>query len=201
MTAKCPAPETLLAAAEERLPAAAAAECRLHARSCGTCRAALAELRDLRAALAELQQADRDATAGISWTALSARLGRPPLSDRLPLGAVALWRQTSEFLRPSIAGTAVATVAGLALGTWLAVASQTGTSKALATEPFTVSNLVDDGARGLSAAYFGDADSESQALDGGAATRSAGETGGTEDDTSAVPGRTPATGDSGGAQP
>ena len=201
MSAQCPAPKTMLAAAEERLPAAAAAECRLHAESCGTCRAALAELRDLRAALAGLLQADRDAAPGISWTALSSRLGRPPLADRLPLGAVALWRQTSEFLRPTVASTAMATVAGLALGTWLAVASQRGTSEALATEPFTVSNLVDDGARGLSAAYFGDADSESQALDGGATTRSASDTGGTENDTSAVPRRSPATGDSGGAQP
>ena len=88
-------------------------------------------------------------------------------ADRVPLGAIAAWRQAGELMRPAVAGTAVATVAGLALGTYLAVASQGGTSRALAAEPFAVSNLVEDGARGLAATYFGDTESESDALGNG----------------------------------
>lgn len=203
MKRQCLSPETLLAVAEERLAAAAAF--REHAGGCRECREALVELRALQVSLADLAQADRTAARGIAWAALATRLERPRLADRLPLDVWAAWREAGVLLRPAVAGTMVATLAGLALGTWMALATQRGTSQALATEPYSVSTLVSDGSRGLAATYFGDAENESNALDGGASTTADDGTAGTgrrtAGDPNSAPDATSAAGDSEGARP
>jgi hypothetical protein len=205
MAAQCPSPETLLAAAQSQPEDATAAAVRAHAAGCAACHTALAELETLHASLAALARADLASAPGVPWARLAERLEAPRLADRLPLGVVLAWRQAGALMRPAVAGTAVATLAGLALGTWLGVASQRGTSQAVASEPFTVSNLVDDGARGLAAAYFGDSESESEALDGAATTAPSGSsTSGTASqagDSNHVLPTSPAAGDSQGARP
>jgi hypothetical protein len=205
MSAKCPKPSVLAAAAEERLEPAVTALWNEHLSTCPECVSALVELRRVSAALVELGRAEVQAAPGVRWSIVARRLERPRLADRLPLGVVLAWRQAGALMRPAVAGTAVATLAGLALGTWLGVASQRGTSQAVASEPFTVSNLVDDGARGLAAAYFGTSESESEALDGAATAAPSGSgTSGTASqagDSNHVLPTSPAAGDSQGARP
>jgi anti-sigma factor RsiW len=203
MNSKCPSAETLRAVAEGRWPRAAAEECFAHAETCAACGAVLAEIRDVRAQLVALGSADRAASPLLDWPALASRLERPPLADRLPLGALGALRQAGELLRPAVAGTALATVAGLALGTYLSLATQSGTPRAIAAEPFTVSNLVDDDTQGLAAAYFGDTESVSEALGNGAsasAPTGEGPAEPTSVTTPMVP-SAPAAGDTEGAQP
>jgi hypothetical protein len=193
MKRNCPSPTTLLAAAEARLAAPEADAVLAHAAGCEECRTALAGLRTLQTALAELGAAEHAAQGGVRWAAVAARVERPRLSDRLPLGVWAAWRDAGVLLRPAVAGSLVAVLAGLALGTWMGIVTQRGTSQALATEPYAVSSLVSDGERGLAATYFGDATSESNALDGtsaadeGSATSRSGGTSAARDSEGARP--------------
>lgn len=150
---KCPRPEILLAAAEDRLTPDAAAAWQPHIAQCPECTRNLAALRDVGSMLAELGRAARE-PAGPVWAHVAARLDRPGMMDRLPLGIVGALRHTQAVLQPAVAGGVVATVGGLVLGTWLAVAFDRAPATSLAIEPYTASSLVDDGGAGLSEGYF-----------------------------------------------
>jgi len=72
----------------------------------------------------------------------------------LPLAVAGALRQTTGLLQPAVAGGVAATFVGLALGTWLALASQRRVPEAQASDPYDYSSLVDDGASGLAASYL-----------------------------------------------
>jgi len=118
------------------------------------------------AEVAALGRAERGAaTAPPGWSAFSARLERPPLASRLPLVLVIALRPLGELARPAMAGTLVATCAGVALGTWLALAFDRGpTAVALAATSYAGSNLLDGDDPGLDT-YLGDGDSEALPAD------------------------------------
>lgn len=160
MSAKCPSHEVLLAAAEERLTPGETAVWREHLESCPECVRALADLGVVCRALAELGSAERHAAPASLWTRVEARLDRPPLVARLPLGLAAACRQAGDLLQPAVAGTATAALAGLVLGTYLAIDMQRGTSSAVASQPFEVSTLLGESASGLAGSYLAAAETE-----------------------------------------
>jgi len=151
---KCPRPEILLAAAENRLAPDAAAAWQTHIAQCPECTRNLAALRDVGAMLAELGRAAAREPAGPVWAHVAARLDGPGIMDRLPLGVAGLLRLTHAFLQPAVAGGVVATVGGLVLGTWLAIAFDGAPANSLAMEPYATSSLADDSGSGLSDGFF-----------------------------------------------
>jgi hypothetical protein len=105
--------------------------------------------------LAELGRAERAAAPADLGSRIASRLDRPGFAARLPLGLAGLVRQAGMLLQPAVAGGAVATAAGLALGTWIALGTgHSASSDAGAQEPYALSSLVDDDASGLAASYF-----------------------------------------------
>jgi hypothetical protein len=150
----------LLAAAEERASLPEIAAWREHLESCPECLRALDDLRSLGLSLAELGRAERQAAPASLWTRVEARLDRPPLVARLPLGLAAACRQAGDFLRPAVAGTATAALAGLVLGTYLAIDWQRGTPIAAASDPFEVSTLLGESASGLAGSYLAAAEDD-----------------------------------------
>jgi hypothetical protein len=111
---------------------------------------------DVDAALAALGRADRASAPPPAWNAFTRELDRPGLAARVPLRLATVLRPLAEFGRPAVAGTLVATLAGVALGTWLAVAFDRGpTAAALASTEYTGSTLLDGDDPGLDA-YLAD---------------------------------------------
>lgn len=107
---------------------------------------------DVDAALAALGRADRASAPPPAWNVFVRQIDRPTLAARLPLGLTAVLRPMAEFGRPAVAGTLAATLAGVALGTWLAVAfDRTPTATALASTDYTGSTLLDGDDPGLDA--------------------------------------------------
>jgi len=150
----CPNPEILLAAAEDRLAPDLAVTWQAHLESCPECGRALAELRTLGSMLSELGRAAEREPARPVWAHVVARLERPGVLDRLPLGFAGALRHAQAFLQPTVAGGVVATLGGLVLGTWLAIAFHQAPATSLAIEPYATSSLVDDSGGGLSDSYF-----------------------------------------------
>jgi hypothetical protein len=150
----CPNPEILLQAAEDRLAPDLAATWQAHLEGCPECQRNLAELRTLGSMLAELgRAAEREPTRPV-WAHVAARLERPGLLDRLPLGFAGALRHAQAFLQPTVAGGVVATLGGLILGTWLALTFNQAPATSLAIEPYATSSLVDDNGAALSDSYF-----------------------------------------------
>ncbi len=149
----CPRPEILVAAAEDRLDARLVAAWRVHFETCPECTRALAGLRSVGTLLSELARAERQAASPPVWAQVAARLEQPRVLDRLPVGLAGALRPTRAFLQPAVAGGVAATLGGLALGTWLAIAFHRAAATSLAVEPYAASSLVDDGA-GLADTYF-----------------------------------------------
>jgi len=120
---------------------------------------------DLEAALAALGRAERSAAPPPAWTLFVARLERPSLTDRLPLVLATAVRSSSDLARPAMAGTLVAMSAGVALGTWLALALDRGpAATALESTSYAGSSLLTGDGPGLDT-YLGVVDSEDSSGD------------------------------------
>ena len=154
MNPRCPDFEVLLAAADGRLDPDRAAAWQAHFDRCPECRGQLEDVRALGAALAELARAERHTAQAPAWANLAARLERPGVLDRLPLGIAAGLRQAGSLVQPAAAGGVAAVLAGLALGTWLALGFYPAPSTSLAAAPYEVSSLLADDAGGLAESYF-----------------------------------------------
>lgn len=121
-------------------------------------------------ALSELGRAERTSEPAPGWAELAARLERPGLLDRAPLGLAAAVRGAGAFLQPAAAGAAAATLAGLALGTWLALSFSRPPATGVDSQVYEDSSLFDDQASALAASYFtlaGDAATEDSPADAG----------------------------------
>jgi hypothetical protein len=105
--------------------------------------------------MAALGRAERQAAPADLSAQIVARHQEPSAAARVPLGLVDAWRQLGALLQPAVAGSAVATAAGLALGTWLALSAQSGHADAVPAQPYDASALVDD-TGGLAAHYLDD---------------------------------------------
>jgi len=151
---KCPRPEILLAAAEDRLAPDAVAVWQSHIAQCPECTRSLAALREVGTLLTELGRAAAHEPAGPVWAHVATRLERPRVMERLPLGVAGWVRETHAFLQPAVAGGIAATVVGLVLGTWLGIAFDRVPATSLAIEPYATSSLVDDSDAGLVDGYF-----------------------------------------------
>jgi hypothetical protein len=119
-------------------------------------------------ALAELGRAERASAPAPDWGEFAARLERPSFLERAPIGLAAAVRGAGAFLQPSAAGAIAATLAGLTLGTWLALSFQHAATTSTDTVLYEDSALLDDEAGGLAASYFtvaGDAASEASPAD------------------------------------
>jgi len=126
---------------------------------------ALPTIDEVDAALVALGRADRDAAPTPNWSIFVRHLNRPTLAARVPLALTGVLRPMAEFGRPAVAGTLVATLAGVALGTWLADTFDRGpTATALASTDYTGSTLLDGDPAGLDA-YLVDAGSSDAAAD------------------------------------
>jgi len=150
----CPDPALLNAAASGRLDAAKTARWQEHLNSCPACAAAVAEIQLLHSGLAEFGRAERSAVPVALASRIEAGLARPRFGARLPIGLAASLRQASALFEPAVAGSAIAAVAGLALGTWMALETPSPSTEALATEPYAVSTLVDSDASGIGGDYL-----------------------------------------------
>jgi hypothetical protein len=123
-------------------------------------------------ALSELGRAERTSEPAPDWAAFAARLERPGLLDRAPLGLAAAVRGAGAFLQPAAAGAVAATLAGLALGTWLALSFSRGPATGADSQAYEDSSLFDDEASVLAASYFtlaGDGATEDSPADAGGA--------------------------------
>ena len=126
---------------------------------------ALPPIDEVDAALLALGRADRDSAPAPDWNVFVRQLSRPTLAARVPLALTGVLRPMAEFGRPAVAGTLVATLAGVALGTWLAAALDRGpTATALASTDYTGSTLLDGDPAGLDA-YLADGGSTDAAAD------------------------------------
>ena len=122
-------------------------------------------------ALTELGRAERASGPPPDWAEFTARLERPGLLDRAPLALAAAMRGAGAFLQPAAAGAIAAGLAGLALGTWLALSFQRAPVTGVEAQLYEDSSLLDDEASALAASYFalaGEATSEDSPADAGA---------------------------------
>ena len=105
-------------------------------------------------ALTELARAERRSAPAPDWADLAARLERPGILERAPIGLAAALRGAGALLQPAAAGAIAATLAGLVVGTWLGLAFRSGPASSVEAAPYEISSLLDDEADGLAASYL-----------------------------------------------
>jgi hypothetical protein len=155
-----------------------------HITVCSRCQIELDGIRATASQLAALGAAEHArAQASVlgTWNRVQLAAERPALATRLPMRAAGFVRDLVSVAHPALAGAAVAMVAGLAAGTWLAVTiDRSPTTVATAVDMYDASNLLDAASTGLATRYFdtsdatvtsnGDASVESPAATAGDST-------------------------------
>ena len=155
MKPRHPALEELLALQAGRLDAAAIETLRSHVQVCGPCSMALEDLARAASAVSAMGRADRlEAGSTMLWSAVQARIRRPTLAQRLPLRLATTWRLVAALAHPPVVTSFAAVLAGLVLGTWMALVAQPKSNEAQAGETYTASSLVEDSEAGLAGDYL-----------------------------------------------